>query len=60
MGQARRTPIYAIIGVNNVFDNPDADGNARWIAYPRPQVSIRFYDAGTGSLKYAESVLVEP
>ncbi len=58
--QARRTPIYAIIGVNNVFDNADADGSARWMAYPRPQVSIRFYDAGTGSLKYAESVLVEP
>ena len=58
--QARRTPIYATIGVNNVFDNSDADGNARWIAYPRPQVSIRFYDAGTGNLKYAESVLVGP
>ena len=57
--QVRRTPIYAIINVNNVFDNPDEDGNARWIAYPQPQVSIQFYDAGTGNLVYAESVLVE-
>ncbi len=55
----RRTPTYTVFQVNNVFNSPDAMGNARWVAYQRPQVVVQFYHASTGELLYAESVLLQ-
>jgi len=55
----RRTPTYAIVQMNNVFNSPDLKGNSRWVAFEKPQVVVQFYNASTGRLLYAESVLVE-
>jgi hypothetical protein len=55
----RRTPVYAIVQMNNVFDSPDIEGHSRWVAFEKPQVVVQFYNASTGRLLYAESVLVE-
>jgi alkaline phosphatase D len=55
----RRTPTYAIVQMNNVFNSPDSKGNSRWVAFEKPQVVVQFYNASTGRLLYAESVLVE-
>jgi alkaline phosphatase D len=52
----RRWPIYAVAQVNNVFPNPGAKGETRWVAYPKPQVVIQYHDGRTGNLLYAESV----
>jgi hypothetical protein len=57
--QNRRTPVYAIVQMNNVFDSPDIKGHSRWVAFEKPQVVVQFYNASTGRLLYAESVLVE-
>ena len=57
--QNRRTPTYAIVQMNNVFDSPDIEGHSRWVAFEKPQVVVQFYNASTGRLLYAESVLVE-
>ncbi|MFQ5983052.1 MAG: alkaline phosphatase D family protein, partial [Woeseiaceae bacterium] len=56
--QDRRMPVYAIVQMNNVFDSPDSDGRSRWVAFEKPQVVVQFYNASTGRLLYAESVLV--
>lgn len=53
----RRTPVYTVVRVNNVFNSPNDDGAARWVAYERPQIVVQFFHAGTGELLYAESVL---
>jgi hypothetical protein len=42
-----------------VFNSPDAKGSSRWVAFEQPQVVVQFYNASTGRLLYAESVLVE-
>lgn len=52
----RRQPHYTVVQVNNVFNNPDAEGNDRWVAYPEPQVVVQFYDGRTGKLLFAQSV----
>jgi hypothetical protein len=57
--QNRRMPVYAIVQMNNVFNSPDMKGSPRWIPFERPQVVVQFYNASTGRLLYAESVLVE-
>lgn len=57
--QNRRMPIYAIVQLNNVFNSPDMKGSPRWIAFEKPQVVVQYYNASTGRLLYAESVLVE-
>lgn len=49
-------PNYCVVQVNNVYNSPDANGNARWVAYPHPQVVFNYHDGLTGELKYAESV----
>ncbi len=49
-------PHYCVVQVNNIFNNPDADKNDRWIRYPRPQLVVQYYDGLTGDLKYAEAI----
>jgi alkaline phosphatase D len=53
-----RQPFYTVVQVNNVFDNPLQAGETRWVAYPRPQVIVQYYDGFTGALRYAEAVQV--
>ena len=48
-------PVYCVVQVNNVFDNPAA-GKQRWVAFDRPQVIFRYHDGFTGRLMYAEAV----
>jgi len=50
-------PIYCVVQVNNVFDNPTTPGGHRWVTYPRPQVIFNYFDGRSGSLRYAEAVL---
>ena len=52
----RRRPIYCVVRVNNVFNNPLGDGD-RWVAYENPQAIFQYYDGLTGDLLYAESVV---
>jgi phosphodiesterase/alkaline phosphatase D-like protein len=52
-----RHPLYCVVQVNNVFNNPLQLGQERWVAFPRPQVVVQYYDGLTGELRYAESVL---
>ena len=49
-------PHYAVVQINNVFNNPLKLGEERWVAYEHPQVIFQFFDARTGELRYAESV----
>ena len=56
----RSRPVYCVIRINNVFEVPDADGRDRWVAYPRPQAVVQYYDGLTGELLFAESVLASP
>ena len=50
-------PHYCVVQVNNVFNNPKQFGGERWVAFPRPQVILQYYDGRTGELRYAESVV---
>jgi alkaline phosphatase D len=53
---ARLFPLYCVVQVNNVFNNPlELDGQ-RWVAYPQPQVIFQYYDGRTGDLQYAEAI----
>ena len=52
----RRRPIYCVVQVNNVFNNP-SEGGDRLIAYENPQAVFQYYDGLTGELLYAESVV---
>ncbi len=54
---ARVRPVYCVVLINNVFENPAADGTRRFVAYPRPQAVFQYYDGLTGELLYAESIL---
>lgn len=59
--ELRRKLVYSVVQINNILDTPveqDADENpiSRWMAYPRPQVLVAFYDGLTGKLLYAEPV----
>lgn len=55
----RRRPVFCIVRISNVFENPDKEGKVRRIAYPRPQAIFQYYDGLSGDLLYAESVLAE-
>jgi hypothetical protein len=52
-----RQPMYCVVRVNNVIENPLRNGGTAWIAYPRPQVTFSFHDGFTGRELYAESIL---
>jgi hypothetical protein len=54
----RKLPFYAVAQIKNVFSNPKAPGEQRWVAYPRPHVVIQYYNGLTGDLVYAEPVHV--
>ena len=54
--QWRRRPIYCVVQVNNVFNNPLETGD-RWVAYENPQAVFQYYDGLTGDLLYAESIV---
>lgn len=52
-----RQPVYTVVKVNNVFNNPRRGSEPFWVAYEHPQVIVQFYSAVDGSLLYAESVV---
>jgi hypothetical protein len=52
----RRFPIYCVVQVNNVFNNPRKPGETRWVAFPKPHVIFQYYDGWTGELRYAETI----
>ena len=54
-----RQPVYTVVQVNNVFDSPTEAGKRRWMAFPKPQVVVQFYNGFTGDLMYAQSLLPE-
>ena len=60
VGGPLRRPVYAVVNVNNVFRNDGPDGEDVWVAYPRPQVVVQYYDGLNGDLLYAESILAAP
>lgn len=55
--QRIRSAYYAIVQVNNVAKagRPDGPGY-QWVAYAEPQVIVRWHDAYTGKLAYAETI----
>lgn len=55
----RLFPVYTVVKVNNVFNNPMKLGEERAVAYPHPQVIFQFYNGWTGDLLYAESVVAK-
>ncbi len=54
-----RQPIYTVVQMNNVFNNPLEASKDRWVAYPHPQVIVQFFDGLSGGLLYAESIRVK-
>ena len=52
-------PMYCVVQVNNVFNNPLKLGVDRWVAFERPQVVFQYYDGRTGELRYAESITAQ-
>jgi hypothetical protein len=50
-------PTYCVVQVNNVLNNPINLGEKRWLAFPKPQVIVQYYDGRTGVLQYAEAIL---
>ena len=58
--QLTSQPVYTVVQVNNVFNNPAGPGEDRWVAFPVPQVVVRFHDGRTGELLYAQPVAARP
>ena len=54
--QHRLFPMFCVVQVNNVFNNPLDGKTDRWVAYPQPQVIFQYHDGRTGDLLYAESI----
>ena len=52
----RVQPVYCVVQINNVFNNPKASGKARWVAFPQPQVIFQYYDGFTGDLLFAQPI----
>jgi phosphodiesterase/alkaline phosphatase D-like protein len=52
----RLQPVYSVIQVNNVFNNPTGPEQDRWVRYARPQVIVSFHDGYTGNLLYSETI----
>lgn len=55
--EMRNRPVYCVVKVNNVFNNPVKSGTDRWVAYKHPQAIFQYYDGLTGELLYAESII---
>jgi phosphodiesterase/alkaline phosphatase D-like protein len=48
---------YAVVQVNNIFQTAKPEGvGYQYVAYDAPQVVVRFHDAYTGKLLYAEGI----
>jgi hypothetical protein len=54
---SRKQPVFTVVKVNNVFNNPGGDGTPSWVAYPHPQVVVQFCSGLNGDLLYSESVV---
>ena len=54
-----RQPIYTVVQMNNVFNNPIEAGKDRWVAYPHPQVVVQYFNGFTGDLLYAEAIRIK-
>lgn len=55
--QRIRNAYYGIVQVNNVARVGKQDGPGyQWVAYAEPQVIVRWHDAFTGKLAYAETI----
>lgn len=52
----RRKPVFCVVEVNNVVNNPAQIGGTRWVAYPQPHVLFKYYSGLTGKLLYTESI----
>jgi phosphodiesterase/alkaline phosphatase D-like protein len=52
----RKQPVYCVVQLNNVLENPAEGGGRVRVAYPRPQAVFRYHDGFTGELLYAEAV----
>lgn len=52
-----RRPTYCLVSINNVFNSPKVAGKDRWVEFPKPQATFRYYDGQTGRFQYAESIL---
>ena len=55
--ELRSKPVFCVVQVNAVFNNPKEKGKDRWVAFPNPQVVFQYHDGVTGDLLYAESVV---
>ena len=55
----RRSPIYCVVQVNNIFNSPVRDGQDRWVAFPRPQVIFQYYNGLSGDLLYAQPIIIK-
>ncbi|MCI0624111.1 MAG: alkaline phosphatase D family protein [Acidobacteria bacterium] len=55
--ELRRRPLYCVVQVNNVFNNPIRKGEDRWVTFPFSQVIFQYHDGLTGELLYAEPIL---
>ena len=55
--ELNRQPVYTVVQVNNVFNNPLEEGKERWVKFPHPQIVFQYYDGFSGNLLYAESIL---
>ena len=42
---------------DNVFNNPRQLGGTRWVAFPKPQGVVQYFDGRTGELRYAEAIV---
>jgi len=49
-------PMFCVVQINNVFNNPINLDEERWVAFPKPQVIFQYYDGRTGDLRYAEAI----
>lgn len=55
--QRQRGAFYGVVQVNNVMPAPHPDGPGyQWPAHAEPTMTVRFHDAYTGRLVYAETI----
>jgi phosphodiesterase/alkaline phosphatase D-like protein len=54
-GSARTKRYYVVFDINNVVHNPTREED-RWIAYPRPQLVVQYYNGRTGELEFSRSI----
>lgn len=56
--QRQRGAFYGVVQVNNIMPGPRSDGPGyQWIAHHEPTLTVRFHDAYTGRMVYAETIL---